>query len=203
MSQGSALPNVRQHMSRRLKRGSGERVRVIVAGGGVAGLETVIGLRALAGERVAIELIAPERTFAWRSLMVAAAFGGSPGSSLELSELAEVLGITYTRDAILSVEPGERVVRLAGGSHRSYDALVVAVGAVAEEAIIGALTFGTPEGTSRFRTALKLAEAGDISDLVFAVPGHAGWPLALYELALLTAERLRMSATSSHLTLIT
>jgi sulfide:quinone oxidoreductase len=203
MSQGSALPNVRQHMSTGLKPGSGERVRVIVAGGGVAALETVIGLRALAGERIAIELIAPERAFAWRSLMVAAALGGSSGLSLELSELAETLGITYTRDTILSVDPCERVVRLAGGAIRSYDALVVAVGAVAEEAIVGALTFGTPTGTDRFRKVLKLTESGEVSDLVFAVPAHAGWPLALYELALLTAERLRMSGASGHLTLVT
>src|SRR5690348_7496772 len=131
MSQASALPNVRQHMSRRLKPGSGERVRVIVAGGGVAALETVIGLRALAGERIAIELIAPERAFVLRSLMVAAAFGADSGSSLELSELAETLGITYTRDTILGVDPRERVVRLGGGEFRSYDALVAAVGAVA------------------------------------------------------------------------
>ncbi len=203
MSGRPTVPNVRQHMSSRLKPGSGGRARVIVAGGGVAALETVIALRTLAGERIDIELIAPERAFAWRSLMVAAAFGGSTGASLELSELAEELGVTYTRDAILSVDPRERIVTLAADGHRSYDALVVAVGAVMEEAIPGALTFGTPEGTSRFRKTLQLAEAGEISDLVFAVPAQAGWPLALYELALLTAERLRMSQVCSQITLIT
>jgi sulfide:quinone oxidoreductase len=113
------------------------------------------------------------------------------------------LGITYTHDAILGIDPRERVVTLAADGRRCYDALVVAVGTVMEEAIEGALTFGMPAGTSRFRQALQLAETGEIADLVFAVPAQAGWPLALYELALLTAERLRTWQAPAHITLIT
>ena len=67
----------------------------------------------------------------------------------------------------------------------------VATGARAEEAIPGAITFGAQRGTGRFRAMLEQAERGEISRLVFAVPAQAGWPLALYELALLTAARLR------------
>ena len=37
--------------------------RVLVAGGGVAGLETLLALRALAGDRVDITLVAPELRF--------------------------------------------------------------------------------------------------------------------------------------------
>ncbi len=190
-------------MSHSLKPGSGARPRVIIAGGGVAALETVIALRSLAGERIEIVLIAPEQAFAWRSLMVAAAFGGSCGSSIELSDFAETFGITYLRDAVLRVDTRERRVLLAAGGAERYDALVVAVGAVPEEAIIGALTFGTPAGTSRFRKTLQLVEAGEISELVFAIPAHAGWPMALYELALLTAERVRTSHATAEVTLIT
>lgn len=190
-------------MSSRLKTGSGGCPRVVVAGGGVAALETVIALRSLAGERVEIELIAPEEAFAWRSLMVAAAFGGGTGASVEISEIAAAFGVTVARDAVTSVDTRERVVMLAGGDQRSYDALVVGVGAIPEDAVAGATTFGAPMGTSRFRTTLRLAAEGEISDLVFAIPAHAGWPLALYELALLTAERLRASHVTPHLTLIT
>ncbi len=176
---------------------------MVVAGGGVAALETVIALRSLAGERIELELIAPERAFVWRSLMVAAAFGGTAGASIEISDLAEQFGVDHTNDAIVGVDTREHVVMLAGGALRSYDALVVATGAVAEEAIDGALTFGTPAGVSRFRHTLRLAEAGEVTDIVFAVPAHSGWPLALYELALLTAERLRASGASADLTLLT
>ena len=203
MSEGWAKPNVRRHMSSRLKPGSGARPRVVVAGGGVAALETIIALRSLAGERLEIELIAPERAFSRRSLMVAAAFGGTSGASIEINELAAQFGVTHTSDGIVGVDPRGHVVTLASGESRSYDTLIVAIGAVPEDAIAGALTFGTPVGTSRFREALRLAQAGEVTDLVFAVPAQSGWPLALYELALLTAERLRACEASARITLLT
>jgi sulfide:quinone oxidoreductase len=190
-------------MSPSLKPGSGACPRVIVVGGGVGALETVIALRTLAGERIDIVLIAPERAFGWRSLMVAAAFGGNSGSSIEFGDLAATFGITYVRDAVLQVDTRERRVLLAAGSEERYDALVIAIGAVPEEAVVGALTFGTPTGTNRFSRTLQLAEQGEISDFVFAVPAQAGWPIALYELALLTAERLRASHAAADITLIT
>jgi len=37
-----------------------ERKRVLIAGGGVAGLETLLALRALAGDRVKVTILAPE-----------------------------------------------------------------------------------------------------------------------------------------------
>ena len=48
--------------------------RVLVAGAGVAGLEAVLALQALAGDRVEIELLAPERHFTYRPLAVAEPF---------------------------------------------------------------------------------------------------------------------------------
>ncbi|MGL1236452.1 hypothetical protein ACSTKT_23970, partial [Vibrio parahaemolyticus] len=87
----------------------------------------------LAGERIDIELIAPQRAFAWRSLMVAAAFGGGSGESIEIRELAEAFGVTCHSDAATGVDPRERAVMLASGARRSYDALVVAIGAVPED----------------------------------------------------------------------
>jgi sulfide:quinone oxidoreductase len=41
-------------------------LRVVVAGGGVAALESVLALRSLAGDRVAIELLAPGTDFPHR-----------------------------------------------------------------------------------------------------------------------------------------
>jgi sulfide:quinone oxidoreductase len=44
--------------------------RVLVAGGGVAGLEALHGLHALADDRVELTLIAPEDEFVYRPLAV-------------------------------------------------------------------------------------------------------------------------------------
>jgi aspartate oxidase len=43
--------------------GRGSRVQVLIAGGGVAALEAALALRALAEDRVSVELLAPEPQF--------------------------------------------------------------------------------------------------------------------------------------------
>ena len=47
------------------------RYRVLIAGAGVAALEAMVALRALAEEKVDIELLAPDRDFFYRPLAVA------------------------------------------------------------------------------------------------------------------------------------
>ena len=197
-----AVPTV-QRVSMRLMPHSGRPVRVVVAGGGVAGLESLIALRTLVGDRAELELISPEHTFAWRSLMVAAAFGGPPAPNIEIPELVQAIDARCTIDAVAEVQPHRGTLTLASGDEREFDALVVATGARPQEAIPGAITFGARRGTSRFRAMLEQAERGALPRLVFAVPPDAGWPLALYELALLTAERLRAAAASVEITLLT
>ena len=46
-------------------------LRVVVGGGGVAGLEALLALRALAGDRVRLTLVAPAAEFTYRPLAVA------------------------------------------------------------------------------------------------------------------------------------
>ena len=45
-------------------------MRVLIAGGGVAGLETLLALHALAENRVELTVIAPEDEFVYRPLAV-------------------------------------------------------------------------------------------------------------------------------------
>lgn len=178
-------------------------MRVVVVGGGVAGLEALIGLRTLAGDRVKLELISPERSFANRPLKVAAAFGASPGVQTTVEDVARSVGADCTIDAVAAVDPAENLLTLRGGDQRGYDILVVAPGARPQDSIPGAVSFGVPGGMERFRKLLAAAEAGTLSSLVFAVPPEVGWPLALYELALLTADRLRAAGAAPQITLLT
>ncbi|CAN5577072.1 hypothetical protein BH20ACT19_BH20ACT19_02960 [soil metagenome] len=48
--------------------------RVLVAGGGVAGLEALLALRDLAGARVELALLSPETDFVYRPMAVAEPF---------------------------------------------------------------------------------------------------------------------------------
>jgi sulfide:quinone oxidoreductase len=190
-------------VSMRPQPASDRPARVLIAGGGAAGLEALIALRTLAGSRVELELISPERTFRWRSMAVAAAFGDAPAPRVDLAEMASTVDATYACDSVVAVDAADRNVTLADGATREYDVLVACIGAQTEDAIPGAIAFGAPRGITRFRQMLELAERGDIATIVFAVPLQTGWPLALYELALLTAERLRHAAKPVDVTLIT
>jgi NADPH-dependent 2,4-dienoyl-CoA reductase/sulfur reductase-like enzyme len=48
-----------------------DAVKVVIAGGGFAGLEAMLAPAALAGPRVAVELVAPDPEFLYRPLAVA------------------------------------------------------------------------------------------------------------------------------------
>jgi len=190
-------------VSMRLQPAADRPARVLIVGGGAAGLEALVALRVLAGSRVELELISPERTFSWRSMAVAAAFGGMPAPRVDLAEMASTVDASYTSDSVVAVDAAGGSVTLAEEATREYDVLVVCPGAQTEDAIPGAIAFGAPRGLSRFRQVLELAERGDVARIVFAVPLQTGWPLALYELALRTAERLRTAPKPIDVTLIT
>jgi sulfide:quinone oxidoreductase len=187
----------------RLQHSAGGPHRTLVVGGGVAGLEALIALRTFAGERLELELISPERHFAYRPMTVAAAFGPRPLDTLEIERVARTVRATCTIDSMKAVDPAENMITLASGEQRPYDFLLVAPGASTEEAIPGAITFGAPGGLTRFRKVLAAAERGQLAHLVFAVPGESGWPLALYELAMLTAQRLRRARVRAAISLLT
>jgi sulfide:quinone oxidoreductase len=177
--------------------------RVIVAGGGVAGLETMVALRELAEDRVDIEILAPGREFVYRALAVAEPFGAGEAVRFDLGKLAEGSGARHRLGSLQAVDPGRHEVRTNRGVRVPYDALVIALGAGPRTGVRGALTFRGPEDVSAFRACLDEALSGEAARLVFAVPGGIAWALPLYELALLTASRLAAAAVEAELTLVT
>ena len=60
-------------------------LHVLIAGGGVAALETMMALHALAGDRVRITLLAPERDFHYRPMAVAEPFTIAHARRVELA----------------------------------------------------------------------------------------------------------------------
>jgi sulfide:quinone oxidoreductase len=176
----------------------------LIAGGGVAALETALALRHLAEERVDVELLAPETHFWYRPLAVVEAFGVGRVHGVELAELAESCRGRFTLGALESIDPDEHVARTADGAEIEYDAVVIAAGAKPVEAIPGALTFRGPADTSVFGELLAELEEGLVRHVVFALPGGVAWPLPLYELALQTAAHLsRRGVSGVELALVT
>lgn len=163
---------------------------MLVAGAGVAALEAALALRALAEDRVAVELLAPETEFTYRPLAVAEPFRVGEVRRFPLRVLAEAAGAKLTRGSVQSVDPARRVITTAESEELSYGVLLLALGARARATVPGALTFRGPEDGTLLTALLKEARTGQVRRLVFALPVGVTWPLPLYELALLTAIHL-------------
>ena len=166
-------------------------LRVLVAGGGVAGLETLLALRALAGDLVDLELLAPEPRFWYRPLAVAEPFGAGCAPSLELAAIAESVGAAFMLGRLASVDDERRIARTEHAAELGYDALVIACGALPRPALEGALTFRGPADSEAFRRLLDETQLRqDVQSVAFVVPTRVSWPLPAYELALQTAAYL-------------
>ena len=159
--------------------------RVVVAGGGVAAVETVLALRALAGDRVAIELVAPGHELVHRPLAVLEPFDGAEPQRLPFARLEATHGVRHRRDRLVGVDVGGRIALLADGGELAYDVLVIATGARPVPWLASALTFTGSPDVPDFREVLDALEKGRASHVLFAAPPHVAWSLPLYELALL------------------
>jgi sulfide:quinone oxidoreductase len=165
-----------------------EGARVVIAGGGVAGIETLLALADIAGDRVSQTLVSPTPDFLYKPLLVEEPFDIGPAERYELQPLAQEKGADFVQHAVSAVRPEDHVVELDDGSTLAYDYLVVCLGGRFVPAIEGAITFPYPGEAFRVDALLDRAEEGD-HRLVFIVPGGVTWSLPLYEIALMTQRR--------------
>jgi sulfide:quinone oxidoreductase len=105
------------------------RLRVVVAGGGIAGLETMVALRGLVGGWVDLTLVEPREELTIGALEIFEPFGVGHPRRYPLAELAADLDARLHRDAVAHVDRYERHVGLQSGDELDYDALMLAVGA--------------------------------------------------------------------------
>jgi sulfide:quinone oxidoreductase len=131
--------------------------RVIIAGGGVAAMETLLALRELAEDRIEIELLAPDPHFVYRPMVVAEAFGIGEEHRFDLSRVCDDQGAALRVDGLSCVDAERHVVQTTTGVEVEYDALVVARGARAREAVPGGVTFSGRRDIEAIRTVLDTA----------------------------------------------
>jgi sulfide:quinone oxidoreductase len=190
-------------MTRTTGRANLDAHHVVVAGGGVAGLEAMVALRRLAGDLVTVELLAPEDHFWYRPLAVREPFGAGEVQRFQLSTLALEAGGLFFPGELCEVDPIARVARFAKGEEVPYDSLLVACGARSIPPFPEALTFRGPADSERFGTLLRELERGEADSVAFVLPARTGWPLPLYELALLTGTHVRDRGLPTRITLVT
>ena len=169
---------------------TGARMHVVIAGAGVAALEAALALRELAGDRVTVELVAPEQEFRYRPLSVAEPYGYGEMRRFPLDRLVAAAGAELRAGSVAKLHVDAKEVTLDDGTAVAYDTLLVATGVTAREAVPGALTFGGPEQRDSLSMLLDRAKAGELKRIVFTRPPTPIWPLPLYELAFQTAEHL-------------
>ncbi len=179
-------------------------MHVVIAGGGVAGLEASLALSTLAENLVDVELISPGDEFVYRPLLVAEPFGGTDVLKIDLESVARDTGARHTKDALASVDPSAHEVITRSGDRVGYDALLIALGANPVAAVPGALTFGGAAERRQFAALLGTLGRTRMRRLAFVVPPAASWSIAAYELALLTAaERDARRLPGVEITLVT
>ncbi len=163
---------------------------VLIAGGGVAALEAMLALRALAGETPHITILAPDPDFVVRATAVLEPFARGHARRIPLALIVSDHGAHLVPESLGEVDTERSVVVTAGGREIPYDTLLVALGTVAQPAFPGAITFAGPSESQALEDVLAGAVAGDVRSIAFVIPSGATWPLPAYELALLTRAHL-------------
>jgi sulfide:quinone oxidoreductase len=178
--------------------------RVVICGGGIAAVEGLLHLRRLAGDSVDIELVAPGDELVYRPMAVREPFASGPPHRYPLRRIARDARAEWTKDALEWVDPDARVVHTAEGRRVEYDALLIAVGARQVEPYKHVATFRDADADAAYHGIIQDVEGGYTHRLTFIQPVGPVWPLPLYELALMTAERAEsMDIRELELTLVT
>ncbi len=170
------------------------RPRIVVAGGGMAGIETSLALADFTGGYAGVTVVDAARRFAVPATAAGTAFGIAPPVDLPLSQVVARTGATLRPSRLVAVDPRRRLAMLAGGELLVYDHLVIAVGGQRVARIPQALTFRGHIDVEALRGLVEgvvlHAERGGSTDLAVVIPPRCAWPLTGYEIALMAREHV-------------
>jgi sulfide:quinone oxidoreductase len=168
---------------------STSKLRVLIAGGGVAALEALLALRALAPEQTEITLLAPNTEFVYRPMTVREPFAYPQANRYALAPIVAEAGAELIAEELAWVDPQKRIAHTASDAEIHYDELVLALGARARPRYEHAITVDDRKLDETMHGLIQDVEEGYVKSIAFVSPGRMAWPLPLYELALMTAGR--------------
>jgi sulfide:quinone oxidoreductase len=180
-----------------------EKLRVIIAGGGVAALETVLALGDLAPDRTEVTVLAPNEEFVYRPMTVREPFAYGPARRYPLAPLVSDAGAKLLSDELVWVDPIKQTIHTKGGESIEYGALMLALGAKASQRYTHAITIDDRRLDETLHGLIQDVEEGYLHRLAFVSPGRMAWPLPLYELALMTAGRAYDMGIELSVTIVT
>jgi sulfide:quinone oxidoreductase len=146
---------------------------VVVAGGGIAGVEALLGLRELAPEGTELVLVSPARELLHQSLGdIPWSLGGVIRHPID--RICAELGVEHVSDALVGVDAGRRRIELRQRGEAGYDALLVAVGARRIMSLDHAVMFASSLDVPAINEVLALVHGGQARRLAVVVPPR--WP---------------------------
>jgi sulfide:quinone oxidoreductase len=178
--------------------------RVLIVGGGVAGLEAALALEDLTGSKAEVELCASREDFVYRPFAVGEPYGASRVLRYSLPRLLERCGTAFRPENVVAVDAEKQIVTSHDGNEIPYDYLLLACGSRLLASIPGATTFWGVADEGEVGEVVSRLRQGRLRRLIFTLPGGNGWALPAYELALLAATELsRFGIASTRLTVVT
>ncbi len=166
-----------------------KKLRVVIAGGGVAALEAALALAHLAPELTDVTLIAPNPEFVYRPMTVREPFAYDQAGRYPLAPIVDDAGAELLVDELAWVDPARQIAHTEAGEEIAYDALMLALGAKARPRYEHAVTIDDRHLDETLHGLIQDVEGDYIHSLAFVSPGRMPWQLPLYELALMTAGR--------------
>ncbi len=175
----------------------GNRQKIVIVGGGVAALETAIGLHECKYVDVDVAMISPTADFNYRPFTVLEPFGIRHVAEMPIRSLVDGCDVELIVDKVSRVDQTFKRVMTSKGTLIDFDALVVTTGAETIEGLPGALTIGDRASLIKLRHMLSEIDAGLVRSIAFVATPGASWTLPIYECALLTAARARHQLQSA------
>ncbi|MHB8241980.1 MAG: FAD-dependent oxidoreductase [Solirubrobacteraceae bacterium] len=165
------------------------KLRVLIVGGGVAALESVLALAELAPGMTATTVLAPNTDLVDRPMTVREPFAYPRARHTPLEPIVRDGGAELVCDELAWVDPVKHVAHTKGEAELEYDVLVLALGGRICPRYTHAITIDDRKLDELLHGLIQDIEGGYVKRLAFVAPGRMAWPLPLYELALMSAAR--------------
>jgi sulfide:quinone oxidoreductase len=178
-------------------------MNVLIAGGGVAGLEAAFALQALAADRTTVTVLAPGGDFVYRPMTVGEPFARPRAQRHDLRTIVQDAGATFLDGELAWVDAAAHVAHTASGKELPYTALVLALGARRTDRYPHATTIDDRHLDDQLHGLVQDIEAGYVNSIAFVIPTRVAWPLPIYELALMAARRAFDMGTKLAVTVVT
>jgi sulfide:quinone oxidoreductase len=165
------------------------RPHILIAGGGVGGVEAALALNDIARGAARVTLLASSAEFVYRPLSIGEPFTRSWAGHYALENIAADAGAELVIDTLVGVDQRSKTARTASGQELSFDALLVATGASSVAAYEHATSMDDARMDELLHGLVQDVEEGYVRRLAIVLPAPLPWPLPGYELALMASER--------------